>query len=97
VLVVELADMVVSGNVLVLLVMLVLILVVLIVLKRLPKVHVLHEVLLACSPIHHHVVALMPMGLVEHAELLRRRLAPRRSRWRGGVGVGERYAGASCG
>jgi hypothetical protein len=97
VLVVELADMVVSGNVLVLLVMLVLILVVLIVLKRLPKVHVLHEVLLACSPVHHHVVALMPMGLVEHAELLRRRLAPRRSRWRGGVGVGERYAGASCG
>jgi hypothetical protein len=97
VLVVELADMVVSDNILVLLVMLVLILVVLIVLKGLPKVHVLHEVLLACSPVHHDVVALMPMGLVEHAELLRRRLAPGRSRRRGGVRVGEGYAGASCG
>jgi hypothetical protein len=80
VLVVELADMVVSGNVLVLLVVLMLVLVVLVVLKRLPKVHVLHEVLLPSSPVHHDVVALMPMGLVEHAELLGRRLAPRRSR-----------------
>lgn len=79
VLVVELADMIVSGDVLVLLVMLVLVLVVLVVLEGLPQVHVLHEVLLPCSPVHHNVVALVPMGLVEHAELLGRRLAPRRS------------------
>ena len=97
VLVVELADVVVSRNVMVLLVVLVLMLVVLVVLKGFPQVHLLHKVLVPSSPVHHNVLALVPMGVVEHAELLRRRLAPGRSRWRGGVGVGERYAGARCG
>jgi hypothetical protein len=79
VLVVELADVVVSRDVMVLLVVLMLMLVVLIVLKGLPQVHLLHEVLVASSPVHHNVLALVPMGVVEHAELLRRRLAPGRS------------------
>lgn len=80
VLVVELADMVVSRDVMVLLVMLVLMLVVLVVLERLPQIHLLHEILVPSSPVHHNVLALVPMGVVEHAELLRRRLAPRGSR-----------------
>jgi hypothetical protein len=55
------------------------VLVVLIVLKRLPQIHLHPKALMAPPPIHHHIVALVPMALVEHAELLRR-LPPRRSR-----------------
>lgn len=98
VLVVVLSHMAVPSKILMLLVMLMLMLVVLIVLKRLAKAH-LHSsiVLLPCPPVHHNVVALVPMALVEHTELLRRRLAPRRSSWRRGIGVIEGDAGASCG
>lgn len=73
VLMVVLPNMAVGCEILMLLMMLVLVLVVLIVLERLAKAH-LHGsiVLLPCPPVHHDVVALVPMALVEHAELLRR-------------------------
>jgi hypothetical protein len=98
VLMVVLPNMAVTREILVLLMMLVLVLVVLIVLERLAKAH-LHGsvVLLPCPPVHHDVVALVPMALVEHAELLWRRLAPGRSSWRRSVGVVEGDAGAGCG
>lgn len=97
VLVVVLACMVAPSYFLVLLVMLVLMLVVLVVLERLAEIHLHGVVLLAGASVHHDVVGLVPMALVEHAELLRRRLAPGRPRRGGGIGVGERYAAASGG
>jgi hypothetical protein len=76
---------------LVLLVTVAVVLVILIVLKRLAQVH-LHAVgLVARAPIH-DIVALVPVRLIEHGELLWR-LAPWRSRGRGSVGVVERYSG----
>lgn len=98
VLVVVLAAMIIRGYLLVLLVvlMLVLMLVVLIVLEGLAEIHLHRIILLPCPPVHHDIMGLVPMTLVEHAELLRR-LAPGRSRWRGSIGVVEGDAGASDG
>lgn len=55
-----------------LLVVLVVLVMVLVMLEGLAKIH-LHGIgLLPCPPVHHDIVGLMSMALVEHAELLRR-------------------------
>ena len=87
-LVVVLPDMVVARDVLVLLMMLVVVLMVLVVLEGLAQVH--HGIVLPSPSIHHDVVALVPMALVEHGKLRRRRLAPRGSCGGRCVGVAER-------
>lgn len=67
-----LAAMIVPRHFLVGLVVLMLMLMMLIMLERLAQVHLHGVVLLACSPVHHDIVGLMAMALIEHAELLRR-------------------------
>lgn len=67
-----------AGVFLVLLVAVAMVLVILVVLERLPQVHLHAICLVAGAPIHHDVVALVPMALVEHGKLLGR-LAARRS------------------
>lgn len=95
-LVVVLAAMVDTGLLLMVLVVLVMVLIVLIVLKRLAEIHLHGVVLLAAPAIHHDVVGLVPVALIEHAELLRRR-PDGGSRGGGSIGVTEGYAAASSG
>lgn len=55
-----------------LLVMLMVLVMVLIVLEGFAKAHLHGIILLTCSPVHHDIVGLVPVILIEHAELLRR-------------------------
>jgi hypothetical protein len=97
VLVVELATMGTAGVFLVLLVAVAMVLVVLAVLEGLAQVHLHGIALVASAPVHHDIVGLVPVALVEHAELLGGRLSRGRWRWGRSVGVVEGDAGASGG
>lgn len=78
------------------LMVLVVLMMVLVMLEGLAEIHLHGIILLPCSPVHHDIVGLVPVGLVEHAELLRRR-PPRRSRRRRCVGIVERYSATNGG
>lgn len=94
-LVIVLSAMGATRMVLMLLVAVSVVLVILVVLERQTQ-PLGHAVCLvtAWPPIHHDIMAVLPVALIEHAELLRR-LPSWRSRGRGCVGVIEGYAGAS--
>jgi hypothetical protein len=79
VLVIVLSSVGAASMFLVLLVAVPMVLVILVVLKRLAQVHLHAIALMACPAIHYDIVALVPVALVEHAELLRG-LPPGRSR-----------------
>jgi hypothetical protein len=61
------------------------------------QVHLHGVALVGIAPVHHDMLGLVTMLLVEHAELLGGLLASGRSRGRGGVGVTERDAGGGGG
>jgi len=98
VLMVVLSAMGTARMVLMLLVVLSMVLMVLVVREGLVgQVHLHRVILVRVAPIHHDMLGLVTMLLVEHAELLRGLLASRRSRRRGGVGVAEGDAGGGRG
>ena len=97
-LVVVLSAMGAASMVLVLLVVLSMMLMILIMWECLAgQVHLHRIVLVGVAPIHHHMLGLVTMLLVEHAELLGGLLASGRSRGRGGVRVTEGYPGGGGG
>jgi hypothetical protein len=91
-LVIELVAMSATSMFLVLLMPMRVMLVTLGVLEWLAQVH-LHICPMGASAVHHDIVALVRVVLIEHSELLRR-LWPRRSRWGGCVWI-ERDTAAS--
>lgn|SRR5690242_9350324 len=97
-LVVVLSTMGAASVVLVLLVVLSMVLMILGVWKGLAgQIHLHGVVLVGVAPVHHDMLGLMTMLLVEHAELLGGLLASGRSRRGGGVGVTEGNAGGGGG